>query len=89
MLLLLNAASALFAIAAAVVWLLSARAKTPDRISAEWSADGWVGGPALDALASALRRQSHLSACAAMLAAVAALLQALVLGLATWRSFCA
>lgn len=82
LLLFLNAASALFAIAAAVVWLRSARVKTPERIDAMWSADGFAGGPALEALAAGLRRQSHLSAWAAVLAAVAASLQAVALGLA-------
>jgi hypothetical protein len=76
--------SAAFAMAAAILWGLSARIKTPDSfpVAVDISVSsyaGSVGGHgssiALSDLGAALKRQSQLSAQAAMCASLAAFLQ--------------
>jgi hypothetical protein len=91
-------ASALFAIAAAVLWFMSARVTTPDSFSIHVvrsnSPFGQPLGQPLGAtfvgtahsadlveLANALRRQSKLSAYAAVCAAASAVAQAIALAL--------
>lgn len=92
---LLDWASFLLAVAAAVLWLYSARVKTPDTFTITVSAAGMgpplggdpVGGafvgvghsPELVTLANALRWQSSLSAWAARCAGISALCQGFAL----------
>ena len=93
----LNCGAVLFAIAAAVLWFLSASVKTPDGFSVHVvRPDSYMGQPMggnplggtyvghaysddFKSLADALRRQSKLSALAAVCAGVSAVLQALSL----------
>jgi hypothetical protein len=95
----LNGASVLFAVAAAALWLWSARVKTPNGFSVHVvRSDSTMGQPMggnplggtyigqaysndFAGLAHALRRQSKLSALAAICAGISAALQALVLAL--------
>jgi hypothetical protein len=85
----LNILSALFASAAAGLWLMSARVKTPDSFSihvvrpdrpigdnlTHGTYMGHAHSQDFIVLADALKRQSRLSACAAICAACAAAMQ--------------
>lgn len=67
----INAASAAFAIAAAICWFLSTLPKVPTEYSSPYSAPP----PELDDLASALAKQSRRNAWGAGCAGIAAILQ--------------
>jgi|SRR5450759_763477 hypothetical protein len=88
----LNIASALFAVGAAVLWLLSAKVRLPNQfpitvISVHEMVDQIIGAqvistgssPEIDDLGRALIRQSKLSSAAAVCAGIAATCQAIVL----------
>jgi hypothetical protein len=78
---LIESLSAVFAIIAALLWLQSARVRTPTQFPINTITPiggiGTGGSPALQELGQALRRQSRWSAAAAICAAVSALLQAI------------
>lgn len=77
----LNGLSALFAVAAAVLWFCSAKVSTPEKFAIHVTEFGGSYGfgysPELIVLAGALVKQSKLSAHAATCAAVAACVQGL------------